>query len=92
MEGLTTGEAEELYGLSHAFVPAEREADSLIGDLSQVIINLRAEADPEILRRATLETLSRTTEAKHGVSFEVEHLEHFRPGKPEPTHRIEVST
>lgn len=60
-------------------------------DKGELIINLRAEADPEILRTATMNTLSKTTEAEHGVSFEVEHLEHFRPGKPQPTHRIEVS-
>jgi G3E family GTPase len=57
----------------------------------ELIINIRAEADPEVLNTATTAVLSRETEAKHGISFTVEHLEHFRPGKPTPTHRIEVS-
>ncbi len=57
----------------------------------ELIINIRAEADPEVLRAATTAVLSSKTAANHGVSFEVEHLEHFRPGKPTPTHRHEVS-
>lgn len=60
-------------------------------DCGELIINIRAEADPDVLRDATSEALSTTNEAKHGVSFHVEHLEHFRPGKPSPTHRVEVS-
>ena len=52
---------------------------------AQLIINLRAEADPETLK-ATVETaLANTPKA---LTATLDHLEHFRPGKPEPTHRV----
>ncbi|MDD5350373.1 MAG: GTP-binding protein [Chthoniobacteraceae bacterium] len=54
----------------------------------QLIVNLRAEAAPEDLAavlRAALALLPRTFP---GLSAALEHLEHFRPGKPNPTHRI----
>jgi len=53
----------------------------------QLILNLRAEADPESLKTAVIASL--TAVAPHaGVEFKIEHLEHFRPGKPTPTHRL----
>jgi G3E family GTPase len=55
-------------------------------DAGELILNLRAEADPEALTEivtAALETLRGT-----GVTVEVEHLERFRPGRPVPTHRL----
>jgi len=51
----------------------------------QLIINLRAEGDPEILR-AAVETALAATPAQ--LTATLDHLEHFRPGKPEPTHRV----
>ena len=51
----------------------------------QLIINLRAEGDPETLR-AAVETALATAPAE--LSATLDHLEHFRPGKPEPTHRV----
>jgi G3E family GTPase len=48
----------------------------------QLIINLRAEAPPEVLGAAGR---LRTAQAT------LVHLEHFRPGKPTPTHRIRRS-
>jgi hypothetical protein len=49
----------------------------------ELLLNLRAEADPELLRTAVLDAL-----AACGCEAEVKHLEHFRPGKPEPTYRM----
>ncbi len=49
----------------------------------ELLLNLRAEADPELLRQAVLDAL-----AACGCEAEVKHLEHFRPGKPEPTYRM----
>ena len=51
----------------------------------QLIINLRAEGDQDTLR-AVVQTA--ITNAPEGLSATLDHLEHFRPGKPEPTHRV----
>jgi G3E family GTPase len=53
----------------------------------QLILNLRAEADPDVLNAATTAALHAVARAS-AVDARVEHLEHFRPGKPQPTHRI----
>ncbi len=55
----------------------------------QVIVNLRAEGAPELLASALKEALPVALESCQGLGGELEHLEHFRPGKPVPTHRIE---
>jgi hypothetical protein len=52
----------------------------------ELIINLRAEADPEALKMAVLQSLGASGEVD--VVARVEHIEHFRPGKPQPTHRL----
>ena len=54
----------------------------------QLIINLRAEAAPEALNDAIREALAKTAAKGSGVSATLDHVEHFRPGKPEPTHRL----
>lgn len=62
----------------------------LAADLSdgELIINLRAEADPGVLKEAVEEAVEETNLQRPGVVLTVTHLEHFRPGKPEPTHRF----
>jgi G3E family GTPase len=54
----------------------------------QLIVNIRAEAAPDILHGALATALEvcRKTNPQHACR--IEHLEHFRPGKPKPTHRI----
>jgi G3E family GTPase len=54
----------------------------------ELIVNLRAEADPEVLKAVTLESLSAVQRVRPGVRLTVRHLEHFRPGKPQPTYRL----
>ncbi|MFT5155258.1 MAG: G3E family GTPase, partial [Planctomycetota bacterium] len=57
----------------------------------QLILNLRAEADPGLLRElcgAALDSL-RGGEAK--LELTIEHSEHFRPSPPVPTHRQVIS-
>jgi len=54
-------------------------------DIGRLLLNLRAEADPDLLKQAihrSLQTLADRCEAT------VNHLEHFRPGRPVPTHRL----
>jgi Ni2+-binding GTPase involved in maturation of urease and hydrogenase len=50
----------------------------------ELVINLRAEAEPEVLR-GMVESLNVT-----GVALNVEVLGAFRPGRPVPTHRVEA--
>lgn len=54
----------------------------------QLIINLRAEAAPETLKASVEAALAGIGGAFPGLTSRVEHLEHFRPGKPQPTHRV----
>lgn len=51
----------------------------------ELVVNLRAEADPEVLKSQVLETLDELPQR-----FELEHAAAFRPGRPTPTHRIDV--
>lgn len=54
---------------------------------AELIVNLRAEADPDLLHaivRAGLEEVARAS----GVHVSIAHSEHFRPGRPTPTHRM----
>jgi len=54
----------------------------------QLIVNLRAEAAPALLGRAVRQSLAAATSAFATLVAELDHLEHFRPGKPTPTHRF----
>ena len=51
----------------------------------QLIINLRAEGNPDTLRAAVEKAVAAVPE---NLTAKLDHLEHFRPGKPEPTHRV----
>lgn len=53
----------------------------------ELIINLRAEIDPQFLRDATVLALDTVARAS-SVSTEIDHVEAFRPGRPTPTHRL----
>jgi len=53
----------------------------------QLIVNLRAEADPASLMSAVQDGLNETTLQFFGLQATIDHQEHFRPGKPTPTHR-----
>jgi len=54
----------------------------------QLIINLRAEAAPDVLGTAVREGLAAAAKKYPGLAATLDHLEHFRPGKPTPTHRV----
>ena len=53
----------------------------------QLIINCRAEADPDLIRAAVRAAVADLPAAFPGLTAQLEHLESFRPGKPQPTHR-----
>lgn len=52
----------------------------------ELTINLRAEAAPEELKAAVESAVKNSLSADVKITWE--HVEAFRPGKPEPTHRI----
>jgi len=54
----------------------------------ELIINLRAEAAPDVLGTAVRDGLAAATARFPAMQTTLDHLEHFRPGKPTPTHRI----
>jgi G3E family GTPase len=52
-----------------------------------LIVNLRAEGDPQALLTDVVDAVSRAA-AEAGLSATPTVVEHFRPGRPEPTHRV----
>jgi G3E family GTPase len=54
----------------------------------QLIINCRAEAAPETLLAVVNRALTEAGAQCSGLTVKLEHSEHFRPGKPQPTHRL----
>jgi hypothetical protein len=52
---------------------------------AQIILNLRAEADPERLAAIVEQAVAESVPA--GCRLTLDHLERFRPGRPTPTHR-----
>lgn len=69
------------------FVPelSQEAADPMEG--AEIILNLRAEASPDLLGSALHSTVQEMQGSDAGWQLSVEHLEHFRPGRPVPTHR-----
>ena len=84
---LSPGEGPDIGSVSLTRNAEQPQAThSLQGALDQgrLLVNLRAEADPRILQEALLEQLRELAP----VQARVEHAEAFRPGKPQPTHRL----
>ena len=57
----------------------------------QLIVNLRAEAAPDVLGTVVREALAASATAFPALTATLDHLEHFRPGKPSPTHRFQTA-
>jgi Ni2+-binding GTPase involved in maturation of urease and hydrogenase len=89
--------------LSPAGDPGELAAVNLVGndrepELShrladpledgELLLNLRAEADPDALDSAVRAALADVGERGFGLRVDISHAEHFRPGQPQPTHRV----
>ena len=53
----------------------------------QLIVNVRAETAPEALRDAVSAAVDGVPTRCAGITARLDHLEFFRPGKPQPTHR-----
>jgi G3E family GTPase len=70
------------------FVP-ELSQKLPIGFLTgELTINMRAEAAPELLRDAAQGAIKKCAQLYPNLTTEWEHVEFFRPGKPQPTHRV----
>jgi G3E family GTPase len=54
----------------------------------QLIVNLRAECAPEQLMAITTGAIAAEAARRPGVKLTIEHAEHFRPGRPNPTWRM----
>lgn len=54
----------------------------------ELLLNIRAEVDPDTLEEAARAAVEQEIAVARGLLFRIAHLEHFRPGKPVPTHRI----
>jgi G3E family GTPase len=52
----------------------------------ELLINMRAEADPDLLRKRVVDAISALNSP--ALQLKTQHLESFRPGKPTPTHRL----
>ena len=72
----TDGRSESLHRLADELTDGE------------LIVNLRAEGDPEQLKAHRRGGAGTGSAREMGVTATVEHSEHFRPGRPEPTHRM----
>ncbi|MBI4660375.1 MAG: cobalamin biosynthesis protein P47K [Verrucomicrobia bacterium] len=70
------------------FVPELSQSLEEPVESAQLVLNLRAEADPAMLRDTVERNLGRLTTKVAGLNASLEHLEHFRPGKPQPTYRM----
>jgi G3E family GTPase len=53
----------------------------------ELIVNLRAEGDPEFLHAAAVDAVAAVA-SQAGAKAEAVHTEHFRPARPVPTHRM----
>ena len=56
-------------------------------DDGELLLNIRAEVDPDTLERAADQALEKAIAIDGGMLFRIAHIEHFRPGMPTPTHR-----
>ena len=54
---------------------------------AHLTVNMRAEAAPEALQQILAQTIGEVAKQFSGLSAKQQHLEAFRPGKPQPTHR-----
>jgi G3E family GTPase len=71
------------------FVPELSMALEEPVEKAQLIVNLRAEAAPDVLGTAVRDALAAAAGKFATLKATLDHLEHFRPGKPTPTHRFD---
>lgn len=87
-EGNPAGEIAAINLVRNDFVPELSFSLKEPASAGQLIVNLRAEADPEALAAIVRQTLDALPKSVDGLSAVLTNIESFRPGKPNPTHRI----
>jgi G3E family GTPase len=65
---------------------SHRLVDPLID--GRMLVNIRAETSPDLLEDALQTAVRDLQERTPGIGVRIRHVEHFRPGMPEPTHRM----
>ncbi|CAN5311930.1 GTP-binding protein [soil metagenome] len=91
-----TGAPMELAAINLVRTDAQPElSHTLVDPLdspAELLLNIRAEADPGSLQDAVTRALDEILSTSHGLAFTIPHSEHFRPGQPTPTHRLTTAT
>jgi Ni2+-binding GTPase involved in maturation of urease and hydrogenase len=81
---------DDLAVLNLVRTDAEAESPFVLADTlndGALILNLRAEGEPEQLKAVVDRVLEDVTRRQQ-ITAAVEHIEHFKPGRPVPTHRM----
>ncbi|MEP7346986.1 MAG: GTP-binding protein [Gemmatimonadaceae bacterium] len=92
----TTGDASRLASIHLVRNDTEPTVGMSLPDLvdeGRVVVNLRAEAEPELLERALRTAVDRVRPPSGMLTLAIETVEALSPGRPTPTHRdTEVRT
>lgn len=75
-----------LVGSGRTPEPSHRLQDEMRS--GELIVNLRAEGDPQVLHDVLVGDVMPALCRGMGTSASTVHVEHFRPAKPSPTHRF----
>lgn len=54
---------------------------------ADLLVNARVAADPKLLQQVVAESVQQLADSQ-GVCLQLQNVQSFRPGKPEPTHRL----
>jgi Ni2+-binding GTPase involved in maturation of urease and hydrogenase len=86
------GDIAALSLVSNDFVPELTLTLPEPANQGELTINLRAESEPAELRRIVETTVQLVINSVPGQSATWQNLEAFKPGKPQPTHRLTLTT
>jgi G3E family GTPase len=87
---LSPDSGNDLAVLNLVTTDGRAESPHLLADdltAGELLVNLRAEGDPDELHRIAISGLEAAARSA-GTRVIIEHSEHFRPGRPVPTHRM----
>ena len=83
--GQSIGAVQLVRSAGQAESTRQMHGDFTVGEL---LVNLRAEGDPDRLASSVCKAIASTAEKVSGLKLNGVRLEHFRPGQPKPTHRV----